>query len=301
MSVTTAVAPVVPAELLVIASTDIGYEFDRRERLAELRPRLEAEREELAQASRGKTHFTGGETEEEAAIIHRRIETVARLQTVYHRLDDEVRGLEGAIWSYDDDVLRAAAKIAQKRESCSSVEIGGEILQLEERRNLRREAVAESEALLAATKSELADLEDAQERRGEDHRKAIAKLESRSDELDRQVRARRTAFDREVDETEPALAAWRAALPVAAEREYELARADLMGRIHAGCTALSATVADVRAKVITALTELDALNDEGQRITAEISRATGVGYTWSSEETFAARQNAAQVLAGKEA
>lgn len=136
-------------------------------------------------------------------------------------------------------------------ERMTSAEIQERLDVIEAVRRTRREALAESQAFAEVTRRDLADLEDRQERAGEDHRDEITKLEQRAGELERQIRARTTAYDREVADTAAAKTELELALPQVKHREAE-------HRIQAEYDQLGAQLLAARRRTATALAELSA-------------------------------------------
>lgn len=159
-------------------------------------------------------------------------------------------------------------------EALSSEEITARLAQIQERRESRRDSHAEARALQVAAEHELADLEDRQVRGGEDVAKEIGLVEAQIAELGRQIRARATALEREIDETVEAKAALEAALPVAQQREIDarwaIIAADLDERLLAARRRTAAALSELCEAQ---LAEGD-LDTEQRELSAKASRET---------------------------
>lgn len=214
-----------------VTGTALEDELDAQDqRLRSLPPDLAFAREQLAKAARAAAGWRLALTQPHAKI---RLVARARIAAGYglHRfvvspgetfsLPDEVAF--PLIESGDAEVVDVAplSKSAQR----GSQKIRADLAIIDERRQRRREALAEAEAELSTANASVREMHAAQELDGDKVAPGqLAKAEARASECERNVRAKRAALEVEHERTEGDRQQLEAALAEAIAHEAEEAR-----------------------------------------------------------------------------
>lgn len=279
----------VPLDLLSKTSRELAGEIALRARLEIARALLIGARDALnaAQARVGTTvEVREDDTPDGAIIGHRFLGAksagVSDAQARVEQAEREIHELEAGVWAVDDAVVELARAIAEEHEALPSAKLRAELSRIDADRGRRREDLAEFEALCAAAKRELADLDDRSARGGETLTKDIAKLEAFVEQREREVRARAVALQRTLEESEPELVTLRSALDVAEEREAAekaaIEEAELSRKITAAVRRQLAAVRELYA----AEAALTALRSDlpGVSFTRDMGRSRDIFMNW---------------------
>jgi chromosome segregation ATPase len=260
-----------PAELTAgKTSGEIRAQIAVYEEFEETRTELVAKREELGTTNRGRTTFTGGETEEQSVEIHRRIERVSALRVRVESLDRRVRSLEAQIWDPALELasLRSALAAAEAREAPTSLELRARAIQLKDRIARDRELLEIARGAVTNAKRALSD----PNARADVAKKTLARAREDLEQAE-------SVYERTVAELQPQLDQVLAAVPIAEQREneahYEAAIAESRERIDAARERKDAALKVAREVE----GELEALTRAHDKLLSEARGVTHIGYS----------------------